>query len=156
MLLILLRSTSWAWNSYSYSSSRESQTASSLNLAPQSKEVGDSLITSNIKGDVDVFAQTSIFGQPSQSPHTKAEALQMTSGYLRKFVVPQLLLTFLALTKSHVQIVLRISSGYMVWYWWLATRVTFRSTDVSMIALRFSIIYAMLQGGLFASFLPPA
>ena len=162
MLLILLISTIWAhdW----HISSCGSQTISFPNLALQIKNSEHSQKTSEVKGGVDVSIQSATLQQPSKSFQAKTEAVQTASECIRKFAVPQLLLTALAITNYHVQIVMRMSSGYIVCYWLLASlvtqqkRVTFMGTtvDVSMVILRFSIIYAMLQGGLFASFLPPA
>lgn len=83
---------------------------------------------------------------------------------LRRFAVPQLVLATLALTSYHIQIVTRLSSGYPVWYWWLALlmiedREVFflrRKWKPATIITRWMVIYGIVQGGLFASFLPPA
>lgn len=69
--------------------------------------------------------------------------------------LPQLVLAVLALTSYHVQIITRISSGYPLWYIWLATKVRDDPKRASVI-LRWMIIYAMVQAGLYALFLPPA
>src|SRR5436305_15303979 len=116
MLLILLISTIWALNSHS--SSPESEAVSFLNLALQSEKIGYSQKTSESS------TQTGIFQRYIKSFQAKTDALQTTSKCLRKFAIPQFLLTVLALTNYHVQIIMRISSGYVVWYWWLATIVT--------------------------------
>ncbi|KAI9884673.1 MAG: hypothetical protein M1823_003556 [Watsoniomyces obsoletus] len=84
--------------------------------------------------------------------------------YLQRAVLPQLLLTVLAVSNYHVQIINRISSGYAVWYWWLASAilddsqitVMGRTWNVAQLAVRWMIIYALIQTVLFASFLPPA
>ena len=86
------------------------------------------------------------------------------SDVVKKLLVPQLVLTFLALTSYHVQIITRLSSGYPVWYWWLACLTlddeklclfgrTWRS---ARIVSGWMIGYELIQAGLFASFLPPA
>lgn len=70
----------------------------------------------------------------------------------------------LALTTSHVQIINRISSGYPVWYWWLAWltlnnhKLPFygRHIGSAHLVIRWMVVYALIQGGLFATFLPPA
>jgi phosphatidylinositol glycan class V len=90
-----------------------------------------------------------------------ARGESFTHTQLQKFAIPQLVLTVLALTTYHVQIITRISSGYMVWYWWLAFLASEepqarRKRGLPMIAVRWMVIYAIVQGGLFASFLPPA
>ncbi|KAL8850777.1 MAG: hypothetical protein Q9221_004275 [Calogaya cf. arnoldii] len=81
----------------------------------------------------------------------------------RRFAVPQVILALLALTSYHVQIVTRISSGYPVWYWWLASKIIARDgVKLAGYNLRakavvmWMVIYACVQAGLFAAFLPPA
>ncbi|KXH57516.1 mannosyltransferase [Colletotrichum salicis] len=73
----------------------------------------------------------------------------------------QLLLAALAITTYHVQIITRIASGYAVWYWWVAGYLLDdgadgKRRDVGSKVVIFSVMYAMIQGVLFASFLPPA
>ncbi|KAI9770447.1 MAG: ER membrane glycoprotein subunit of the GPI transamidase complex-like protein [Geoglossum simile] len=87
-----------------------------------------------------------------------------TRTQLQKFAMPQLVLTILALTTYHVQIITRISSGYVVWYWWLAFLISEepqivvfgRKWNLAKPIVRWMVVYAILQSGLFASFLPPA
>lgn len=90
---------------------------------------------------------------------------------LRSLAAPQLVLAILALTSYHVQIITRISSGYCIWYFWLAHSLIVsreespksradktnswklgRSTEMVI----YIVVYAAIQGGLFSSFLPPA
>ncbi|KAH8879600.1 glycosyltransferase family 76 protein [Thozetella sp. PMI_491] len=71
--------------------------------------------------------------------------------------VAQVLLAVLAFTSYHVQIISRISSGSPLWYWWLAG--SFLDKDKAPLGkgiLTFMVMYASIQGVLFASFLPPA
>ncbi|KAI1200134.1 GPI mannosyltransferase 2 [Nemania serpens] len=69
----------------------------------------------------------------------------------------QLVLTALAVTNYHVQIITRVSSGYPLWYWWLANLLSDRRTaGTGKNIVIFMIMYASIQGALFASFLPPA
>lgn len=93
---------------------------------------------------------------------------------LARLALPQLVLAVLTATTFHVQIVNRISSGYPVWYIVLAIAVhaePSRSIRGKMMeqgpivgrlcrnvqmAVRASVMYAIIQGGLYASFLPPA
>ncbi|RYP31536.1 hypothetical protein DL767_005714 [Monosporascus sp. MG133] len=76
---------------------------------------------------------------------------------LRSMALSQLVLAALAITNYHVQIITRLSSGYPLWYFWLAgmlgspTNSAFGSKVVVFI-----VMYATIQGALFASFLPPA
>ncbi|KAL8734793.1 MAG: hypothetical protein Q9181_003037 [Wetmoreana brouardii] len=41
----------------------------------------------------------------------------------RCLAIPQLILAILALTTYHVQVITRLSSGYPLWYWWLASKI---------------------------------
>ena len=83
---------------------------------------------------------------------------------LRCLTLPQLALALLALTSYHVQIITRLSSGYPVWYWWVAMMVVERNTklapeksrNLAAIISKWMVMYAIIQGGLFSSFLPPA
>ena len=79
--------------------------------------------------------------------------------------IPQSVLALLALTTYHVQIITRLSSSYPVWYWWLAHVVIEERKQVlaprnpvkvGIVIMRWMVIYVIVQGGLFASFLPPA
>lgn len=71
--------------------------------------------------------------------------------------IPQLVLALLALTSYHVQIITRISSGYPLWYIWLAARICSNSSlGTSKAIFRWMVLYATIQAGLYASFLPPA
>lgn len=83
-----------------------------------------------------------------------AEKLQRL---LRSMALAQLVLTALAITTYHIQIITRISSGYPLWYWWLANLLSHSETaGTGKNIVLFMIMYASIQGALFASFLPPA
>lgn len=75
---------------------------------------------------------------------------------LRSLAVSQLLLTALTLSTAHVQIITRISSAYPVWLWYVA--ISGQKSNARMVGyiVQFMVMYAVIQGGLFASFLPPA
>ena len=83
---------------------------------------------------------------------------------VRRLSLVQLVLTILAFTSYHVQIITRLSSGYPVWCWWLASlildhkkiRIFGRRWRCARIVSGWMVGYALIQGGLFASFLPPA
>jgi GPI mannosyltransferase 2 len=93
----------------------------------------------------------------------------MESGFrqscLRRLAVPQILLVVMALLSYHVQIITRLSSAYPLWYMWMFASTT-RSLEHRTMkdahsvepeaVVRWMVIYAMVQGTLFASFLPPA
>jgi len=83
----------------------------------------------------------------------------------RRFALPQLALAGLALTTLHVQIITRLSSGYPLWYIFTSSLIcgTRKDKDVggkqsiwSTLIVRWMVMYALIQGVLFAGFLPPA
>ena len=90
--------------------------------------------------------------------------LRINHALARRFAAPQITVAALALTSYHVQIITRLSSGYPVWYWWVASLILEdrknslmgRKLGIALVISRWMVIYAILQGGLFASFLPPA
>lgn len=87
----------------------------------------------------------------------------LTTDIVRTMAVIQLFLAAAALTSYHVQIITRISSAYPVWYWFLASCMNEKSSTRGVesqrhvrFVIQYLVIYAVIQGGLFASFLPPA
>ena len=73
----------------------------------------------------------------------------------------QAALAALAITNYHIQIITRLASGYPVWYWWLAIAMSRppkadERGNKTRVITRWMLMYAVIQGGLFASFLPPA
>jgi phosphatidylinositol glycan class V len=90
------------------------------------------------------------------------KAVPVPSETYRTFVVTlaviQTLIATLAITNFHVQIINRLSSGYPIWYWWIANSLSSgdKSRKVASGIVVFMVMYASIQGGLFASFLPPA
>lgn len=99
----------------------------------------------------------------SRSSH-KLGSVPPSSHLLTQLAIVQLLLTVMALTSYHVQIINRISSAYPLWYWYLVWQVLGASEDAHKIKynMQFSatvqimVIYALVQATLFGSFLPPA
>lgn len=85
---------------------------------------------------------------------------------LMRLAIPQGLLAVMALTSYHVQIINRISSGYPLWYWYLASLAldhfgqsehkTRRRSRKFAVAVQAMVVYGLIQGVLFGSFLPPA
>jgi phosphatidylinositol glycan class V len=96
---------------------------------------------------------------------------------LRNLAAPQFLLAAMALASYHVQIITRISSGYPVWYIWLASNIlqlnSFQNNKADKktkrprhlkglwqvtapTIVKYMIVYGLVQAGLFSSFLPPA
>lgn len=102
-------------------------------------------------------------GQMSPIQQANAASMLSTTGehdkYRRIFAAPQLVLALLAPTNYHVQIITRLASAYPMPYLWLAERMQEapqKRGAVSWWAIRYMIIWGLVQGGLFASFLPPA
>lgn len=110
-----------------------------------------------------------VFRLKANRKHTESSSepnarLKLDKILVQRLAIPQIILATLAVTNYHVQIITRLSSGYPVWYWWTAMMV-FNNTkvkifakhwDVGRIVIRWMVLYALIQGGLFASFLPPA
>ncbi|KAL9046439.1 MAG: hypothetical protein Q9214_000726 [Letrouitia sp. 1 TL-2023] len=105
-----------------------------------------------------------IFDRINSLSSTDQSSIGLLDGEIvRRLAVPQILLAALALTFYHVQIINRISSAYPVWYWWIASQMIEKQGFWGMKALhstdcitRCMLIYALVQGGLFSGFLPPA
>ncbi|KAG6008890.1 hypothetical protein E4U21_003702 [Claviceps maximensis] len=77
--------------------------------------------------------------------------------FVRALAASQLVVAVLAITNYHVQIITRISSGYPVWYWWVASCLMDKKRQrLGVTIAMFMMLYGGVQGGLFASFLPPA
>lgn len=83
---------------------------------------------------------------------------------LPQLALPQLALSIAAVTSFHVQVITRLSSGYPMWYLVVANW-TLRQSSGSSTAkndkrpqwvVRGIVLYAIVQGLLFANFLPPA
>ena len=141
MLSLLIRSTVWAWTEFSCSG-----------------PVTTGAIHQQSKSKTDPATKASASSFPN------LDETERTYFLVRLLSLPQIVLAILALTNYHVQIITRLSSGYPVWYWWLATLAyrdeeveeVGKSWDISQIAIKWMVMYAIIQGGLFASFLPPA
>ena len=75
---------------------------------------------------------------------------------IRNLAFSQLMLVMLTLTTAHVQIITRISSAYPIWMWYTASSWRKGNTLLVRSIVKFMVVYSIVQGGLFASFLPPA
>lgn len=111
-----------------------------------------------------------------QHPATDATTrCELLNHILPRFALVQVHLAGLAASSFHVQIINRISSGYPVWYIVVAIALgrerqqqgatkgsvksrlsVFDDERVLRWMVKGSIIYAIVQAGLYASFLPPA
>jgi phosphatidylinositol glycan class V len=112
------------------------------------------------------YFQPPLRGRPVPQPGTTGDPRNASSVTHRvpELAFPQLVLTIAAITSFHVQIVNRIASGYPTWYSMIAAWIVKGnqpSSDSSrrqhgQWIVRGMIMYAMVQGMLFANFLPPA
>ncbi|KAH6680347.1 GPI mannosyltransferase 2 [Halenospora varia] len=98
---------------------------------------------------------------PRQPEKTGDANQRAVSPILRNLAVSQIILTLLTFTTAHVQIISRISSAYPVWIWYIASKMPGGDThggssSPSGKLIRYMVIYAIIQAGLYASFLPPA
>ncbi|KAL1902120.1 ER membrane glycoprotein subunit of the GPI transamidase complex-like protein [Ceratocystis pirilliformis] len=79
---------------------------------------------------------------------------------IQSLAISQAILAILAFTSYHVQIITRISSGYPLWYVWVAEQLAATSDQGKVLVGRrivvYMVVYALIQGVLYASFLPPA
>jgi phosphatidylinositol glycan class V len=95
-----------------------------------------------------------------QNPNNSKDVHKSTQGpvlqVIRNLAVSQLMLVLLTSTTAHVQIITRISSAYPVWLWYVA--ISCREGKALLVGriVKFMVGYSVIQGGLFASFLPPA
>ncbi|KAH9816329.1 glycosyltransferase family 76 protein [Teratosphaeria destructans] len=112
-------------------------------------------------------------------PHTREE--RVFEYVLPRIALPQLVLVVMAATSFHVQILNRIASGYPLWYLILAVEICASGWDERAVeagrtqavlrlfghydrlprvtpewVVRGMVIYAVVQAGLYASFMPPA
>lgn len=122
-----------------------------------------------------IMATSAIWGMTRRSGSTRektgdgktaegARQQERARRVVLRLAIPQLVLAVMTLTTYHVQIITRLSSGYPVWYWWLASMmsqnremVVFgKKWQLARVITRWMVVYAIVQGGLFVSFLPPA
>ncbi|OCL02726.1 glycosyltransferase family 76 protein [Glonium stellatum] len=103
--------------------------------------------------------------QTTLRPGKETESDDIERGCLRRLALPQLVLALTTFTSFHVQIINRISSGYPLWYLAIAISLVKGTplyvfgkaqSSASSWVVHWMISYAIIQGGLFASFLPPA
>ncbi|KAG9187446.1 phosphatidylinositol glycan, class V [Alternaria panax] len=110
--------------------------------------------------------QRPLHGRPVPQTGGTAKPWNGTSAIckLPELAFPQLILALTAVTSFHVQIVNRIASGYPIWYlvvatWLVDSGSTARTEKGSQKArwyVQGGIIYCLVQGMLYANFLPPA
>ena len=108
------------------------------------------------------YPTSSIFTAPKNS----ITVANLDKEGLIRLAMPQVVLALAAFASYHVQIINRLSSGYPLWYIWLASAIAevakqpydnlVRRGGTAQLIVRSIAIYAIVQGGLFASFLPPA
>lgn len=94
--------------------------------------------------------------QSNPASETNQTSASISKRILNNLALQQFLLATLTLTRAHVQIISRISSAYPVWMWYCGSLFQAQDTKNVRILVRFMIMYAVIQAGLYASFLPPA
>lgn len=94
---------------------------------------------------------------PAESESRNSPASPDFSVFIGALALSQLVLVGLAITTYHIQIITRIGTAYAIWYWWLATKLQDKhGSQFGSRVVVFMVMYATVQGALFASFLPPA
>lgn len=69
----------------------------------------------------------------------------------------QAFIALLAITNYHVQIITRVASGYLVWYWWVADCLADeKQAKKGRGIVVFMVMYGGIQALLYSLFLPPA
>lgn len=108
-------------------------------------------------------ARTRMFGVAAKDVPTHAADNHRRFRVVRVLALPQVLLAGAALFSYHVQIITRLASGCVVWYWWVAQRVIAETKgahgggwEVGRATVRWMVVYGLVQAVLFAGFLPPA
>ncbi|KAI0477609.1 glycosyltransferase family 76 protein [Xylariaceae sp. FL0804] len=105
------------------------------------------------KSGVELFSRPSVLAERSGGSRLSASNETM----VRSMAASQIILTVLAITTYHIQIITRISSGYPLWYWWLAgVLADQKQSRFGGAVVVYMVMYAGIQASLFASFLPPA
>jgi GPI mannosyltransferase 2 len=103
---------------------------------------------------IDVLRHPDII-RPGYAKSTAAATSSLHMRIVASLALPQLVLAILALTSYHVQIITRLASGYPLWYIWLAVKLQQQPSKVWWV-IRWMVLYALIQAGLYACFLPPA
>ena len=151
-----------------------------LNNLPLFLLAGPMLVIMLYTGYIGLFHSRLAATACHQSHQAKSRSEEKVFNHVMpRLALPQLILAATAATSFHVQIINRISSGYPVWYILLAIAMCTSSTgqDITVSkdekrprsGIRFllnprqlswivrgMVMYAIVQGGLYASFLPPA
>jgi Gpi18-like mannosyltransferase len=107
---------------------------------------------------------SALLGGPASLVRTKNTGDEHLQACLTRLALPQGLLALAAFVGYHVQIINRLSSGYPLWYWYIASHILSESklprspsTPLGQsIIVRGMAMYGLIQAALFGSFLPPA
>ena len=107
------------------------------------------------------YTDTPRNSDPSDKTH---EDQALARCCLKRLAAPQARIALLAVTSFHVQIITRIATAYPLLYMWMASnfiearrvKLFGKTHDVSKGLVRWMVMYGVIQGGLFATFLPPA
>jgi phosphatidylinositol glycan class V len=112
------------------------------------------------------YTQPQLHGRPvpQHGATTDPKDASASPYYVPELALPQFVLAVAAITSFHVQIVNRIASGYPTWYMMVATWLVddckapgnSKTGQKGQWVVRGMLMYAIVQGMLFANFLPPA
>lgn len=111
-----------------------------------------------------IMIVSGLWGAGIGSTVISTQAIAFETDTLRKLALPQILLMCASIVSYHVQIITRLSSGYMVWYWWVAYQMSAggrveegkEGANWPKWVVRYMVVYGVVQSVLFAGFLPPA
>ncbi|PGH07268.1 hypothetical protein AJ80_08028 [Polytolypa hystricis UAMH7299] len=78
-----------------------------------------------------MLLQATGYGKDRPGTTTNVGETSVQQACIARLAVPQLVLAVLAFTNYHVQIINRISSGYPLWYWYLASQMLGEGTKAS-------------------------
>lgn len=104
-----------------------------------------------------MFTSSYTFAAPLVTKVGSLGTMSPSNRLLLSLSIGQGLLALLAFTSYHVQIISRLSSAYPIWYLWVAQSLSSKAAgNFPRHVVMYMVLYATIQGVLFASFLPPA
>lgn len=94
------------------------------------------------------------FSQPDVPGEAQKPASWSINSIGYRLAITQIVFAAMAIVGYHVQVITRLCSGCVVWYWWAAVMIA--DDRKGEWILRWMVMYGLIQGVLFAGFLPPA
>lgn len=105
-----------------------------------------------VRSGCEILSATPILTKSGRQTRTPLDASLLVVA----MATSQIVLAALAVTSYHVQVITRLASGYPLWYFWLAKQLEASESSKARGVVTYMVMYATIQGALFASFLPPA